>query len=53
MDISGKLPMGLGIPPFEVKSLPESIPLKSRFLVCGLTVAFMSGIRYAGSDWAG
>ena len=30
--------MGLGIPPLEIKNLLESNPLKSRFLVCELTV---------------
>lgn len=30
--------MDLGIPPFKTKNLLESIPLKSRFLLRGLTV---------------
>ena len=33
LNISRKFPMGLGIPPLEVKILPESNPLKSRILV--------------------
>ena len=34
--LSGKFPVGLGIPPRDMKYLPESNPLRSRFSVHGL-----------------
>ena len=36
-EFHGNSRMDLGIPPLEFKNLIESNPLKSRFLVCGLT----------------
>ena len=35
---SGEFPMDLGIPPLKIKNMLESNPLKSRFLVRGVTV---------------
>ena len=39
LNISGKFPMGLGIPTLTIKILLESNPLKSRILVRRLAVA--------------
>ena len=47
LKFSGKLPMGLGIPPLKFKILPESSPLKSRILVRRLAVSTQQGPRIA------
>ena len=39
LKLSGKLPMGLGIPPLEIKTMLEANPLKSRILVRRLAVS--------------
>ena len=38
LELSGRIPMGLGIPPHKIKVLLESNPLKSRILVRRLAV---------------
>ena len=37
LEISGGFPVDVGIPPLKIKNLLESNPLRSRFVVCGLT----------------
>ena len=49
LKLSRKLHMGLGIPPFTLKILIESNPLKSRFLVRRLAVAL--GKEDSDQDW--
>ena len=49
--MSGKFPMDLGIPPLEIQNLTETNPLKSRSLVCGLTVWLVAyNIQHANSN---
>ena len=43
LKLSGKFPMGLGIPPLRIKFLLESKPLKSRILVRRLAVPPTAG----------
>ena len=43
LKLSGRFPMGLGIPPLKIKILPESNPLKSRVRVWRLAVGWWSG----------
>ena len=44
--LSGRFPMGLGIPPLNIKMLPESNPLKSIMLVGRLAVRGVGTLRY-------
>ena len=48
-----KSPMGLGIPPLEIKIMLESSPLKRTMLVVGLGVFGKGGFSRRGVQWMG
>ena len=54
LKLSGKYPMGMVIPPLNVRIMIESNPLKSRILVWRLAVVILhcvAGIRNASCHW--